>query len=217
MFDLQIPSLKQASIYVPYTDRLNDSQTAFNYPLLNYIGGTDGGFSQSDISFLQAVVPTLVGTAEGTNLLIGQITPGNDAYAPLASNPNEFSTEVKQILVPNPVSGPAVEPEVFDLDFVTAKSPLYTAHTFHALISQPEILNNGECQRNTYYFNQTFSAPALRSGNATVYGPLAGAAPSQLAGVYTKAGGYSASGVVVGYNAEACDVAAANTDPKALQ
>ena len=50
-----------------------------------------------------------------------------------------------------------------------------------------------------------------------MYGPLAGAAPSQLAGVYTKAGGYSASGEMLGYNAEACDVAAANDDPKAYQ
>lgn len=158
-----------------------------------------------------------MGTAEGTNLFIGQITPGNDAYAPLASNPNEFSTEVKQIIVPNPVSGPAVEPEVFDLDFITARSPLYTAHTFHAMISQPEILNNGFCQRNTYYFNETFSAPVLRSGNATVYGPTAGAAPSGLAGVYTKAGGYSASGELIGYNAETCKIAATNTDPKAYQ
>ena len=158
-----------------------------------------------------------MGSAEGTSLEIAQITPGNDAYAPLASNPNEFSTEVKQIIVPNPVSGPAVEPEVFDLDFITARSPLYTAHTFHQMANQPLILNNGLCGRNTIYFNETFSAPALRSGNATVYGPLAGAAPSQLAGVYTKAGGYSASGVLVGYNAETCDVAAAKTDPKAYQ
>ena len=161
-----------------------------------------------------------MGSAEGTNIFIGQITPGNDAYAPLASNPNEFSTEVKQIIVPNPVSGPAVEPEVFDLDFITAAKslpPLYTAHTFHELINQPEILTNGDCQRNTYYFNDTFSAPLLRSGNATVYGPLAGAAPSQLAGVYTKAGGYSASGQMVGYNAETCEMAAANADPKAYQ
>ena len=158
-----------------------------------------------------------VGTAEGTSLAIAQITPGNDAYAPLASNPSEFSTEVKQIIVPNPVSGPAVEPEVFDLDFITAKSPLYTEHTFHQIANQPLILNNDLCGRNTIYFNQSFSAPVLRSGNATVYGPLAGAAPSQLAGVYTNAGGYSASGVLVGYNPETCDVAAAKVDPKAYQ
>jgi len=161
--------------------------------------------------------PALVGSAEGTNIFIASITPGNDAYAPLSSNPNEYSTEIKQIILPNPVSGPAVEPEVFDLDFITATSPLYTEHTFHALINQPEILNNGLCQRNTYYFNQTFSDPVLRSGNATLFAPMAGAAPAALAGVYTGQGGYSASGENVGYNAEACASAAADADPGASQ
>jgi len=161
--------------------------------------------------------PALVGSAEGTNIFIASITPGNDAYAALTSNPNEYSTEVKQIIVPNPVSGPAVEPEVFDLDFITASTPLYTEHTFHELINQPEILNNGLCQRNTYYFNQTFSDPVLRSGNATLYPPMAGAAPAALAGVYSNQGGYSASGEMVGYNAETCDSAAANADPAAYQ
>jgi len=31
MASLQIPALKSASIYVPYTDRLGDGKTAFNY------------------------------------------------------------------------------------------------------------------------------------------------------------------------------------------
>lgn len=31
MASLQIPALKSASIYVPYTDRLRDGMTAFNY------------------------------------------------------------------------------------------------------------------------------------------------------------------------------------------
>jgi hypothetical protein len=163
------------------------------------------------------LLPALVGSAEGTNIFIASITPSNDAYAPLTSNPNEYSTEIKQIILPNPISGPAVEPEVFDLDFITATSPLYTEHTFHALINQPEILNNGLCQRNTYYFNQTFSDAVLRSGNATLFAPMAGAAPAALAGVYTGQGGYSASGENVGYNAEACASAAANADPGASQ
>ena len=35
MLDLQIPSLKQGSIYIPYTDRLKDGKTAFNYVSLH--------------------------------------------------------------------------------------------------------------------------------------------------------------------------------------
>ena len=103
------------------------------------------------------------------------------------------------------------------MDFISAKSPLYTDHTFHALINQPQILTNGFCQRNPYYFNETDAAPVLRSGNITLYGPLAGAVPSALAGRYTIQGGYSASGQMLGYNAEECSTAAANSDPKAYQ
>ena len=35
MLDLQIPSLKQGAIVVPYTDRLKDGKTAFNYVSLD--------------------------------------------------------------------------------------------------------------------------------------------------------------------------------------
>ena len=31
MANLQIPSLKQGSVYIPYTDRLKNGKTAFNY------------------------------------------------------------------------------------------------------------------------------------------------------------------------------------------
>lgn len=42
MESLQIPALLSASIYVPYTDRLRDGKTPFNYAVQNYIGGVDG-------------------------------------------------------------------------------------------------------------------------------------------------------------------------------
>ncbi|KAI4146539.1 MAG: hypothetical protein L6R39_003430 [Caloplaca ligustica] len=210
MFNLQISSLMSGSIYIPYTDRLKDGKTPFNYPVQNYIGGVNG----QDV---QAAVPALVGTAEGTNIFVGSFAPNNDAYAPIASFPNEFSAEVKQILVPNTISGPSVLPEAFDFDFITTNSPMYTAHTFHALINQAIILTNGLCQRNPYYFNETFAAPTMRSGNVTLVGPLAGSVPSALAGKYFKQGGYSASGEMLGYNAETCASAAANSDPKAFR
>ncbi|KAL9003725.1 MAG: hypothetical protein Q9188_003429 [Gyalolechia gomerana] len=210
MINLQIPALLAGSIYVPYTDRLNDGKTPFNYGVQNYIGGVDG-------KEIDGVVPAVVGTGEGTPIFVGRFAPNNDAYAPIASNPNEFSAQVKQIILPNPISGPGIIPEAYDFDFFTAMSPLYTAKTFHAIINQPTILTNLMCQRNTYYFNETFAEPELRSGNVTLFGPLAGSVPSALAGKYVKQGGYSASGEIVGYNPETCAAAAANVDPKALQ
>ena len=201
----------------------------------NYIGGTKSALeavvpskSRSSYNFYRSISPVirplityfaaLVGTAEGTSLFVGTITPLDNAYAPISSNPNEFSTEVKQVLVPQPPSGPGVIPEAFDLDFISAKKPLYTAKTFHVLINQPVILNNLlQCQRNTYYFNQTFTNGVLRSGNATLMPPTAGNAPKELGGVYTSLGGYSASGENVGYNAEDCKAAATalKNDPDA--
>ncbi|KAL8720652.1 MAG: hypothetical protein Q9225_002522 [Loekoesia sp. 1 TL-2023] len=210
MANLQIQALMAGNIYVPYTDRLKNGKDAFNHPVQNYIGGVNG----KDI---EGVVPSLVGTAEGTNIVLSSFAPNNDAYAPIASNPNEFTAEVKPIVLSNTFSGPSIKPEAFDFDFITARTPLYTSHTFHALINQPIILTNGLCQRNPYYFNETFAAPVLRSGNVTLYGPTAGSVPSALAGKYTTQGGYSASGENLGYNAESCASAAANADPKAYQ
>lgn len=157
----------------------------------------------------------IVATLGGTTVFVASFIPENEAYARVA--PNEFIAQVKQVIVPNPISGPEVKPEAFDLDFTTTSSPLYTDKAFHALINQPIILTNGLCQRNTYYFNETFTAPASRSGNLTLYGPISGSVPQALAGKYTKQGGYSANGEIVGYNPETCSVAAARLDPKALQ
>ena len=211
MISLQIQSLLGASINVPYVDRLKDGKSPFNYPIQNYIGGVNG----QDVA---GVVPALVGTAEGTNIFVASFTPNNDAYAALASNPNEFEAQVRQVIVPNPISGPGVTPAAIDLDFIKATTPKYTAKTFHALVNQPQTLTNGQCQRNTYYFNETFAAPVLRSGNATLYGPAhAGAVPAALDNRYEKQGGYSVSAEMVGFNAESCESAAANVDPASLQ
>lgn len=101
--------------------------------------------------------------------------------------------------------------EAVDMDFFTVLNSSYTAHTFHEAISQSLILTNGQCQRNPIYFNQTFTNPVFRNGTVTLYSP-----GGAFAGVYSGVQGYSASGEMVGYNAEPCSSAAANTDPKAL-
>ncbi|KAL8806413.1 MAG: hypothetical protein Q9182_001328 [Xanthomendoza sp. 2 TL-2023] len=211
MSKLQIKRLLAGNVYVPYTDRLRDGKTPFQYAVRNYIGGVNG-------EDLMGVVPSLVGTTlDGTTIFVGTFAPNNDAYAPISDNPNEFTAQVKRLIVPNPASGPAVTPEAFDLLFSTASTPLYTPRTFHALINQPQILNNGLCQRNPYYFNETFTKETLRSGTVTLYGPTAGDLPQKLAGRFFNQGGYSASASSLGYNPEECTSAAAKVDPKALQ
>ena len=52
MFSLQIQALLSGAIYIPYTDRLKDGKTPFNYAIQNYIGGVNG----QDIS---AYVPSM--------------------------------------------------------------------------------------------------------------------------------------------------------------
>lgn len=101
--------------------------------------------------------------------------------------------------------------EAIDTDFFTVSTSSYTAHLFHEVISQPLILTSGLCQRNPIYFNQTFTDPIFRNGTVTLYSP-----GGAFAGVYDDVQGYSASGEMVGYNAESCASAAANTDPNAL-
>lgn len=224
-------ALFSGSIYVPYTDRLNDGKTPFNYPVRNYIGGLNGedvrgvvpGKSsgtrrvagcgiQSRLTILDLAG---VATGTGTTLLIASFIPENEAYALVASN--EFIAQVKPVIVPNTISGPEVKQEAFDLDFGTTTTPLYADKTIRALVNQPIILTNGLCQRNTHYFNETFTAPTSRSGNVTLYGPISGSVPQELAGKYSKQGGYSANAEVVGYNPETCSTAAARLDPKAIQ
>ncbi|KAI4200212.1 MAG: hypothetical protein LQ350_004070 [Teloschistes chrysophthalmus] len=210
MFFLGITALSSAAIYVPYTDRLKDGKTPFNYPVQNFIAGVNG-------QTIMGLVPALVGSAVGTNIFVAQFAPTDDAYAPIDNSPNEFSTRVQQVIVPEPLSGPGIVPEAYDFDFVSTKNPLYTDHTFHALLNQPLILTNDFCQRNTYYFNETFTNPTMRSGNVTLFGPTSGAAPKVLAKKYIKQGGFSASAELVGYNPEECKVASSRVDPYALQ
>ena len=137
--------------------------------------------------------------------------PNNAPYQEINASPPEFIAQIKEVIVPNPVSGPGVINEAVDTDFFTASSPQYTAKTFHTLTNQPLILTNTMCQRNPIYFNETFTNPIFRTGQVTLYSP--GAA---FPGVYSNVAGYSASGSQIGYNMESCSSAAANTDPNSL-
>ena len=152
-----------------------------------------------------------VGTLEGTTLFVASFVPNDGPYEQFSTPPPEYIAQVKDVIVPNPISGPSVIEEAIDTDFFTVPTSSFTAHTFHEVISQPLILTNGECQRNPNYFNQTFTKPIFRNGTVTLYSP-GGAFP----GVYYDVQGYSAASETVGYNPEECAVAAKKTDPKAL-
>lgn len=116
--------------------------------------------------------------------------------------------------MPNPVSGPGVIESVYEMYFSTATDPEFTAHTFHAVLNQPLVFDNGQCGRNEVLFNETFSDPVLRSGSVTLYtNPL----PNGFQAIYEGAGvgGYSGQGENIGYNAQDCATAAADVDPTA--
>lgn len=155
----------------------------------------------------------LVGSLWGTTISVASFVPDDGPYEETSASPLEYIAQIKDVIVPNPVSGPGVMEEAVDTDFFTISESdsEFTPHTFHEFISQPLILTNGLCQRNTIYFNQTFTDAVFRNGTVTLYEP-GGAFP----GVYGGVQGYSASGETVGYNAETCSSAAANTDPNAL-
>ncbi|KAL2061204.1 hypothetical protein VTL71DRAFT_7477 [Oculimacula yallundae] len=206
MGPLQIKSLMTGLVYVLFVDLLKDGKTAFQYPVSSIIGGTDG---QNFMGVVPALVSTLVG---GNTVLPGQFVPDTAAYSQISSG--EYSSQGK-VGVPNPLSGPGLVKSVYDLDFFTAESPLYTEHTFHTVINQARILTQpGMCLRNTIYFNETFSNPILRIGKVTLYSPPL---PAGYDGVYTGVGGMSAQGETIGYSNEDCAMAAKNVDPDALK
>lgn len=157
-----------------------------------------------------ANLAALVGSLGGTTIFVASFVPDDGPYEEISTSPAEYIAQIKDVIVPNPVSGPGVITEAVDTDFFTISESEsdFTPHTFHEFISQPLILTNGLCQRNPIYFNQTFTDAVFRNGTVTLY--------EDFPGVYGSVQGYSASGEMVGYNAESCSSAAANTDPNAL-
>lgn len=136
-----------------------------------------------------------------------------------------FSSRAAWALVPNPISGPGVYPEVVDFSFVTEAESTYGAKAIKTLINQPLLLPSGLCQRNTYYFTNATAEQVFRSGNVT-FGPGAdgaGITTGELmsasaggVGIYGGVEGLGACAQLVGYNPEDCDTAVANVDPASL-
>ncbi|SPJ75948.1 uncharacterized protein FTOL_05679 [Fusarium torulosum] len=209
LLPLQIDSLMQGSLIVPYVDVTKDGKTPIGAPVNYYIGGTNG-------QTLQAIVPSIasgVSPFEGTTIFPAIFAPDTSAAKPL---PNGFySTQVKPFLLPNPVSGPGVYAAAFDILFELTNESPYTAHTFHSLINNPQLLNNKKCQRNTVYFNDTFADPKMAVAEVTLYHQILGTPPAGLEGVYEDIYCYTANGQVVSGVGESCVAAAANFDPDA--
>ena len=142
----------------------------------------------------------------GTTIFVASFDPNTAPYEEIATAPAEYITQIKDVIVPNPVSGPGVIEEALDADFftITAKESPFTATTFNEFTNQTLVLTNGDCLRNALFFNQTFSDPVFRNGSVILYSP-----GGAFAGVYDGVAGLSVSGENVGYNAESCEDAAA--------
>lgn len=206
---LQIDSLMQGSLIVPYLDVTKDGKTAIGAPAKFYIGGTNN-------QPLEAIVPSVaagISPFEGTTTFPATFVPDTAAAQSL---PNGFySQQVKLVLVPNPVSGPGVIASAYDMLYALTKMSPYTDRTFHALLNIPQLLNNGKCQRNTVYFNESFADPKMAMGSVTLYYQLlAPTPPAGVQGQYEGVYCYQANGQSVSALAEDCAVAAANMDPK---
>ena len=206
---LQIASLMQGSIIVPYTDVIGDGSTPIGVPVDFYIGGTNG-------QDLEAIVPSIasaVSPFEGTTIFPATFAPNTEAVEGLPGGLN--SIEVKPYLLPNTISGPGVYAEAFDMLYKLTQTSPYTAHTFHSLLNIPQLLNNKKCQRNTLYFNETFAYPKMVVGNLTLYHQILLTPPASLEGKHTDVYCYQANAVGVSSVGESCKEAAARMDPAA--
>lgn len=206
---LQIESLMQGSLIVPYVDVTKDRNTPIGVPVNFYIGGTNG-------RALQAIVPSIasgVSPFEGTTIFPATFAPDTSAAKTLPNG--VYSTQAKPYLLPNTISGPGIYAEAFDIQFKLTNDSPYTAHTFHSLINIPQLLNTGKCQRNTVYFNESFAEPKMAVAEVTLYHQILATPPAGLEGVYQGVYCYTANGQVVSSVGESCPVAAANMDPTA--
>lgn len=203
LIPLQIPALMQGALIVPYTDVTEDGQTPINIPVNNYIGGIDG-------QDLQALVPAIaagISPFEGVTTFPATFVPDTAAVQSLPGG--LYSIQAKPYLLPNTISGPGVYAEAFDILYTLTEDSPYTDNTFDALLNNPQLLNNGNCQRNNQYFNETFADPKMAVANVTLYHQILSTPPATIEGQYTNVYCYQANAVVVGDVGQSCAAAAA--------
>ncbi|KAF2821475.1 hypothetical protein CC86DRAFT_303067 [Ophiobolus disseminans] len=237
LVDLMIDgSLRQSSVIVPYTTT-GRSSTPLSAPLVAYIAGADPSKNPA----LAGAIPALVATATGGLLsLIGVFIPQNLPYQLDGTGTDGrqlYSSGTKWSLIPNPVSGPGVVPQAFDVNFSPEAAPKYPLLELKKMLNFPYILNAPynlvplvgiqQCQRNTYFTNFDTAQVQNISGRVTfgsagegpgviLDGTLQKASPN---GIYTGAHGFLACTQLVGYSpaiGEGCETAARNVDPNSL-
>jgi len=218
-------ALLSGSIYVPYVRRPDSaSETVLAAPLNDYMAGPSG-------DLIAALVPATVSTVvEGYPLRLGQFMPDNAAYQ--ADSGGVLSNKVAWDVLPNPISGPGIYIEAFDMQYTSeTKFRKTTPKLFKEVLNQPTVLSGAYllgniCQRDQFYFNNDTSTMHPRAGNVT-FGPAADGSTIQFTGDLQQASpdgsgrfvaveGFSACGQNVGYNLEDCDEASQNVDRTAL-
>lgn len=217
-------ALLGSTVYAPYVRRPNSKAgTILSALLAGYLSGPDG---QSLPGLVPATVSTLV---EGFPERLGLFKPDDSAYQ--LNDGGILSASVAWNVLPNLISGPGVDIEALDLQFLpSTKLTQTTPKMFKAMLNQPAILSgvylaNNTCQRNQIYFNNATSTMLPRAGNVTLGpaadGPLQTTGTLQAAspdgsGFFAGLEGFSACGQNVGFNPQDCDAAAQSVDPTSL-
>lgn len=198
--------LLDASAMIPFIS-YNGAKTPLIAPLNGYIGGEDE--TTLDALRLAGVVPALVSTlVGGVDLRLGDFLPPNAAYQ--ADGSSGFSANSKWTVLPNPISGPGVYPEAIDTAFRNTSDPRYSFDFWSGVVNQPLILKGamtGQCQQNSYFFNESTADVQYRAGDVTL-GPAAsgvGLTEGVLQGKYVSVHGFSACAQTVGYTAQKCE------------
>jgi hypothetical protein len=172
-----------ARMEVPCVDQLGDGTTCFRKQLSIYLGGDNGQAASG-------VLPSLVGTLEGTTVTPGKFNP--DKYPLNSLGNNQYSFEVEAEYVDNPASGPGVAPEAFQFVLTKGAQGPYDIKEagFHYLMNQVIIANNGiGCLNSISLFNETFSQPFFGASQVDIM-----QAPLNLNGVDASlAGSYNGS------------------------
>ncbi|KAJ8112004.1 hypothetical protein OPT61_g5538 [Boeremia exigua] len=198
--------LLTASTMVPFVSYKN-SKTLMNAPLNGYIGGENRG-TLIDRLRLAGLIPALVSSlVGGIELRVGDFLPANAAYQ--CDGNGECFENSKWVILPNEISGPGVYPEAVDTAFRERSGSHYPLSFWETVINQPIILKGilaGQCQRNTYFFNESTAEVQYRSGEVTFGASSSGFGITRgtLQGKYTGLQGMSACAQNVGFMPEKC-------------
>lgn len=166
--------LLASSAMIPFMS-YNKAKTPLLAPLNGYIGGTNE--NTLDALGLAGLLPALVSTlVGGIELRLGNFLPPNAAYQ--SDSNGGFFANSKWVVAPNPVTGPGVYPEAVDTAFKNTSDPRYSFDFWNSVVNQPVILKGvmtGQCQQNSFLFNESTAAVQFRAGNVTL-GPAASGA-----------------------------------------